>query len=50
MKTVFASAKLPYEKAMELMWEEFENLKTSGQSKAMRYAFFAERQIARVRV
>jgi len=45
---VIEGVKLPYEQGIYKMMEYFNQLKSSSQSQGMRYAFFAERQIARV--
>jgi len=48
VRAVIGAARLPYQQAIENERELFLTLRESGQSQAMRYAFFAERQIARV--
>ncbi|KAL4222996.1 enoyl-CoA hydratase isomerase [Mactra antiquata] len=47
VKSVINSAKMPYEKGIDTEKEHFQDLRHSSQSKAMRYAFFAERAITR---
>ncbi|KAH3795882.1 peroxisomal bifunctional enzyme-like [Dreissena polymorpha] len=47
VKAVVNAARVPYDDAIQKEREYFFELRTSGQSQALRYAFFAERQIAR---
>lgn len=47
VKSVMNSARLPYRQGIDLEQEYFQELRFSSQSKAMRYAFFAERAITK---
>ncbi|XP_052818782.1 peroxisomal bifunctional enzyme-like [Mya arenaria] len=47
VKAVVENCRLPYEKAIDNENKIFMDLRSSNQSKALRYAFFAERQISR---
>ncbi|XP_053374433.1 peroxisomal bifunctional enzyme-like isoform X3 [Mercenaria mercenaria] len=47
VKSVMNSVRVPYQKGIELEHEYFQDLRSSSQSKAMRYAFFAERAITK---
>lgn len=46
--TAVLSARLPFAEAMQRERETFMRLKASPQSKALRYAFFAEREVSKV--
>ena len=48
VKSVLNSARVPYQRGIELEQEYFQDLRSSSQSKGMRYAFFAERAITKV--
>ncbi|XP_060598193.1 peroxisomal bifunctional enzyme-like, partial [Ruditapes philippinarum] len=47
VRSVMNSARLPYQRGIDLEHEYFRDLQTSSQSQAMRYAFFAERAITK---